>query len=139
MLNLLQADNTDFVIADRRGNGGTENAGVFRHIISFFSYTVTNLVLGIKYKDTQAGFKGFTSRCAKSLANIQTVKRFAFDMEYLYLAYLYGFNVVTMPVVYENDILSTTVHVFRDSIRTLLDVIRIRKNKRKYLSQENQP
>lgn len=137
MYDMLKTHKTDFVLADRRSEGGSENASFLRHLVSMFGFMTTKVILGIPFKDTQAGFKGFNSKCAKALAHAQKVKRFAFDMEYLYIARLYNFKIDSLPVVYKNDILSTTVHIVRDSIRTLTDVVRIRLRKKEYLAHRS--
>lgn len=137
MYDMLKTNKADFVLADRRSEGGSENASFLRHLVSMFGFMTTKIILGIPFKDTQAGFKGFNSKCAKALANAQKVKRFAFDMEYLYIARLYNFKIASLPVVYKNDILSTTVHIVRDSIRTLTDVVRIRLRKKEYLAHRS--
>ncbi len=137
MLDKLKEKDADFVFANRRSVGASENASLFRHLVSMTGFLITKVILGIPYKDTQAGFKGFNSRCAKALASAQKVKRFAFDIEYLYVSHLYGFKISSIPVVYENDVENSTVHIFRDSIKTLADVFYIRSRRRDYLSHRS--
>ncbi len=77
--------------------------------------------------DTQCGFKVFRANAAEAICARQTIERFSFDVELLYIARLQGWRVQEVPVVWRNDP-DTRVHALRDSLRMFLDVLRIRSN-----------
>ncbi len=59
---------------------------IHRRFVSFVFKTLIGVVLGIKTKDTQCGFKLFTKDTAKVLFKAMHVNRFAFDVELFFLA-----------------------------------------------------
>ena len=89
-----------------------------------FSQVTATLVTG-GFFDTQCGLKGFRGDIARELFSLCRVNRFAFDVELLYLALTYGLEIKRVPVMLESNSTSS-VRLGRDSIRTLIDVARIK-------------
>ena len=79
------------------------------------------------YQDTQCGFKGFTAEATKAVFIRQTLWRFSFDVELLFIARQLKLRIAEIPVRWRNDPCSK-VHAIRDSGRMLFDLglIRIR-------------
>jgi dolichyl-phosphate beta-glucosyltransferase len=77
--------------------------------------------------DTQCGFKAFSQKAARSIFSLQTIERFGFDVELLYIAKKRDFSILEVSVQWFDDPASK-VHVFRDSTRMLLDLFTIRFN-----------
>jgi dolichyl-phosphate beta-glucosyltransferase len=86
---------------------------------------IVQLLVFSGIKDTQCGFKGFTKESAKAIFSKAKIDGFAFDVEALYLASRLGFKVKEVPVEWYNDERST-VHPIIDSIKMLLEIIKIR-------------
>jgi len=61
---------------------------------------VTHIILGLKFKDTQCGFKAFTRRSRARNLPLQKIERWGFDPELLCLAKKFGFVVSEVPVVW---------------------------------------
>ncbi|HWX53226.1 MAG TPA: dolichyl-phosphate beta-glucosyltransferase [Verrucomicrobiae bacterium] len=80
--------------------------------------------LGLSARDTQCGFKAFTRQAANMLFPLQQIHRFGFDPEILYLAHGLGLKVAEIPVIWRHDDRST-VNLFRDGMRTGVDVLRV--------------
>jgi len=78
-----------------------------------------------RLRDTQCGFKLFTREAAREIFARQTIDRFAFDVEVLWLAERLGFRVVEVPVTWRNDP-SSRVRPLGDSLQMLADVVRLR-------------
>ncbi len=76
--------------------------------------------------DTQAGLKGVKGWLVPHL-NIMRILHFGFDVELLLLAKSYGANIESVPVRYQYFENESTVHVFRDGIRFLLDILYIKR------------
>lgn len=75
--------------------------------------------------DTQCGFKGFRAEAARRIFAAQTVDRFGFDVEVLYLARLLGYRIDEQPVVcvYHGG---SSVNRLGDVVGMLRDVFLIR-------------
>ncbi len=54
-------------------------------------------------KDTQNGFKLFTRQAAEKIFPHQTIFYWAFDVEILALAKIFGFKIREVPIVWKND------------------------------------
>ncbi|MBV9670537.1 MAG: glycosyltransferase family 2 protein [Acidobacteriales bacterium] len=84
------------------------------------------LILGLPFKDTQCGFKAFSREAVAKLFPLQRVDRWGFDPELLYIAKRQGLTTVEVGVHWANDERSK-LHPFRDALRILEDVMRVRK------------
>ena len=91
-----------------------------------FSKITATLVTG-GFFDTQCGLKGFRGDVASELFRLCRVNRFAFDVELLYLALTHGLEIKRVPVMLESNSTSS-VRLGRDSLRTLIDVARIKQH-----------
>lgn len=98
---------------------------------------IVNSQYGFKFKDTQCGFKAIKTEIAKFIAEKQIVKRFAFDVEYLYIAKLNNWSIKEIPVIWRND-RSTTVSIFKSSEQFIKDMRRIKKNKKNYFLEKRE-
>jgi glycosyltransferase involved in cell wall biosynthesis len=86
---------------------------------------IVRMVLGVKIRDTQCGFKLFRRTEAKALFGAQKTQGFAFDVEILFRARLAKYDVAEVPVTWRNDERST-VHPIRDAARMFGEVLTIR-------------
>ena len=77
--------------------------------------------------DTQCGFKAFRQKAARHIFPFQTIDRFGFDVELLFIAKKHGFSIREESVQWFDDPASK-VNVLQDSIRMLLDLFAIRFN-----------
>jgi dolichyl-phosphate beta-glucosyltransferase len=75
--------------------------------------------------DTQCGFKGFTASAARTVFAAQTIDRFGFDVEVLYLARKHGYRIDEVPVIctYHGG---SSVRRVGDVLNMLSDVFRVR-------------
>src|SRR5215470_4291342 len=60
------------------------------------------IFLGLKFKDTQCGFKAFSRRAAQAVFPLQRIERWGFDPELLFLARKSGLAVKEVPVVWSH-------------------------------------
>ena len=90
---------------------------------------INNLVLrclGIThFSDTQCGFKGFTAAACEAIFPQQTIERFSFDAELLYIAEKHGLKVEDVPVRWINSP-DSRLNPVTDSLRMVLDLLTIR-------------
>ena len=93
---------------------------------------IIRVMTGLKFRDTQCGFKLMDrARCLPLFQRMQ-VERFAFDVEFLFLCDRYGLTVAEVPVVWRNDEAST-VSILADPLNMLMDVAKVRWRFRKGL------
>ncbi|MBP6002827.1 MAG: glycosyltransferase family 2 protein [Pyrinomonadaceae bacterium] len=92
---------------------------------------VMNLVIktmsGLKFFDTQCGFKAFNMLKFGPLLERMTIDRFGFDVEFLFVAQRNGLRLAEIPVRW-NDVAGSKVNVFRDTWRMFTELSEIRRN-----------
>jgi glycosyltransferase involved in cell wall biosynthesis len=85
------------------------------------------ILTGLRFYDTQCGFKLFEARAAKETFGRQLIERWGFDVEVLFLARKLGFKTVEVPVRWSHAE-GTKVHMIRDSVRMFADLLLVRWN-----------
>jgi dolichyl-phosphate beta-glucosyltransferase len=85
---------------------------------------VLRILTGLRYRDTQCGFKVLRRAAVLPLFRAARIERFAWDVEILHLAGRAGLEVREMPVRWRNAA-DSRVHPVRDAARMLLDTLRI--------------
>ena len=88
---------------------------------------VTRAIMGLPYADTQCGFKAFTRAAALTVFQLQTIERWGFDPEILFIARKRGYRVVEVPVSWAHDE-RTRISYLRDGTRMLQDIAIVRWN-----------
>ena len=88
---------------------------------------VTRGVMGLPYADTQCGFKAFTHAAAQTVFQLQTIDRWGFDPEILFIARKRGYRIVEVPVSWAHDE-RTRMSYLRDGMRMLEDIAIVRWN-----------
>ncbi len=76
-------------------------------------------------RDTQCGFKLFTSEAAANIFSLCTIDNFSFDVEVLYLARRLGYRIAEVPVTWRHQE-GSKVRLWRDAPRMLRTLMRIR-------------
>ena len=128
---LRYTPDVDAVIGSRRLNGGGyEGYTPLRKIASVVYFGVLKTVGGFHLSDSQCGFKSFRGDLARKIFAKCETDGFAFDFEVLLLAEKLGVHIAEMPVTIINH-RASTVHVLRDSIRMMRDLLRIKKRVRR--------
>ncbi|HEV2324373.1 MAG TPA: dolichyl-phosphate beta-glucosyltransferase [Terracidiphilus sp.] len=88
---------------------------------------VTRMVMGLPYADTQCGFKSFTRAAAQTVFQLQTIERWGFDPEILFIALKRGFRIEEVPVSWAHDE-RTRLSYLKDGTRMLQDIAQVRWN-----------
>ena len=105
--------------------------GVHQSLFREYSGRIFNvfvqLITGLPFSDTQCGFKSFHREKSLPVFERQTINRFGFDPEILYIARKWGLRIREIPVRW-NHVEGTTVRFLKDSVRMFLDLARIRWN-----------
>jgi len=92
---------------------------------------VMNLIIrtmsGLKFFDTQCGFKAFNMKKFRPLLDAMTIDRFGFDVEFLFVAQYHKLRLAEIPVRW-NNVEGSKVSVFRDTRRMISELSQIRRN-----------
>jgi glycosyltransferase involved in cell wall biosynthesis len=88
----------DIVIGSKWHKDSVVEVPVVRRFLSRAFNILVKLLTGVKVSDTQTGIKAIRSGEFKKLFERMCVKRFAFDVELLVLARIYGLRIVELPV-----------------------------------------
>jgi dolichyl-phosphate beta-glucosyltransferase len=88
---------------------------------------VTRAVMGLPFADTQCGFKAFTRPSAQTVFQLQTIERWGFDPEILFIALKRGYRVTEVPVSWAHDERSR-ISYLKDGLRMLQDIAIVRWN-----------
>jgi dolichyl-phosphate beta-glucosyltransferase len=99
----------------------------FREFAGIVFNRIVRIILRLPFVDTQCGFKAFRSDKCRIIFEQQTIERFGFDPELLYLARHNGLRVAEVAVRWSHSP-ATKVNMFRDSLQMFLDVLWIRWN-----------
>jgi glycosyltransferase involved in cell wall biosynthesis len=100
---------------------------LFREFAGIVFNKIVRFILWLPFVDTQCGFKAFRMERCRILFEQQTIERFGFDPELLYLARHHGLSIVEVPVRWSHSP-ATKVSMMRDSVQMFLDVFIIRWN-----------
>jgi glycosyltransferase involved in cell wall biosynthesis len=100
---------------------------LFREFAGIVFNKIVRIILRLPFVDTQCGFKAFRRERCQILFEQQTIERFGFDPELLYLARHHGLSIKEVPVRWAHSP-ATKVSMLRDSVQMFLDVFVIRWN-----------
>ena len=123
------AGGADIAIGSRWLEKGrqTHRQPLYRQFFGRCFNAVTRAVMGLHFADTQCGFKAFTRNAAQTVFQLQTIERWGFDPEILFIALKCGFRVVEVPVSWAHDE-RTRMSYLKDGIKMLEEIATIRWN-----------
>jgi glycosyltransferase involved in cell wall biosynthesis len=99
----------------------------FREVAGMIFNGFVRLITGLRFHDTQCGFKAFVRERSRIVFEQQRIEGFGFDPEILFLAQRHGLRSAEVPVRWAHDE-ATRVRVFSDSLKMFGDLIVIRWN-----------
>jgi len=125
----IAKDNYDVVFGSRaidRSLIGTHQSS-FRENIGRGANLVQFVFTGLRFKDTQCGFKAFRREAARSVFSLQRIDGFGFDPEILFIAKKQGWRLLETPVRW-NHIEGSKLNPITAPIKALMEVSTIRWN-----------
>lgn len=125
ILRVIINNDADLVIGSRNLEPHLVRRTPFRLLASSIFNFISHLLIPIRYKDTQCGFKVFKEKAAKEIFSRTQIDRWAFDLEVLYLADKLDLKVVECPVEW-TDMAGSKVKLFKDAFLMIKDLFRIR-------------
>lgn len=123
------AGGADIAIGSRWLESGrqTHRQPLYRQIFGRCFNAVCRMVMQLPFADTQCGFKAFTRNAAQTVFQLQTIERWGFDPEILFIALKRGFRIVEVPVSWAHDE-RTRMSYLRDGVQMLKELAMIRWN-----------
>jgi dolichyl-phosphate beta-glucosyltransferase len=123
------AQGADIAIGSRwlRTELQTERQPLYRQAFGRIFNLALRILLGLRFADTQCGFKAFRRDAAQRIFPLQRIERWGFDPEILYLARRSCLRVEEVPVLWAHSE-GTRLHPLRDGLRMFAEVLRIRWN-----------
>ena len=121
------AAGADIAIGSRwlRAELQTQRQSALRQLAGRIFNGLNRIILGLRFKDTQCGFKAFTRRAAQTILPLQRIERWGFDPEILFLARKLGFRVDEVAVLWGHSG-DTRIHPLLDGARMFQEMVRIR-------------
>jgi dolichyl-phosphate beta-glucosyltransferase len=105
----------------------TERQPWYRQLYGRLFNVGLKIVLGLKYHDTQCGFKAFTHAAAHAVFTRQHIERWGFDPELLFLADKFKLRTVEVPVEWAHDHRSR-INPLRDGLNMGVEMLKVRWN-----------
>jgi len=123
------AEGADIAIGSRwlRSNLQTQRQPIYRQLFGRIFNLMLRITLGLNFRDTQCGFKAFTRRAAQIIFPLQTIERWGFDPELLYMARKFGLKVAEIPVAWAHCG-GTRINPLRDAPQMFGEMLKIRWN-----------
>jgi glycosyltransferase involved in cell wall biosynthesis len=121
------ASGADIAIGSRwlKAELQTQRQSLHRQAFGRIFNLLMRMILGLQFKDTQCGFKGFTRRAAQKILPLERIERWGFDPEILFLARKFGFRTDEIPVRWGHSG-GTRINPLMDGARMLQEMLRIR-------------
>jgi dolichyl-phosphate beta-glucosyltransferase len=123
-----QLEHFDIAVASREAPGAVRYDEPFhRHLMGRVFNTIVRLLAVPGLQDTQCGFKMFSAEATATLFPLQTMNGWGFDVEVLFAARQWGYQIVEVPIHWYYKA-NTRIHPIRDSIDMFTEVLKIRRN-----------
>lgn len=134
------AGGADIAIGSRwlESDRQTQRQPLYRQFFGRCFNALTRTIMGLRFADTQCGFKAFTRTAAQTIFPLQSIERWGFDPEILFIAIKWGFRIAEVPVSWSHDE-RTRMSYLKDGFKMLGDIAVIRWNAicRRYEKQIN--
>lgn len=123
------AEGADITIGSRwlRSELQIHRQSLHRQLFGRIFNGLNRMILGLRFKDTQCGFKAFTRKAAQAILPLQRIERWGFDPEILFLAGKFGFRVDEVAVRW-GHVGGTRINPLLDGARMFQEMVRIRWN-----------
>jgi glycosyltransferase involved in cell wall biosynthesis len=105
----------------------THRQPLYRQFFGRCFNAVTHMVMDLPFADTQCGFKAFTHEAAQAVFRLQTIERWGFDPEILFIALKLDLRVEEVAVSWAHDERSRMSYL-RDGMKMLEEIVTIRWN-----------
>lgn len=105
----------------------TERQPWYRQLYGRLFNLALRITLGLKFRDTQCGFKAFTREAAQTIFSRQRIERWGFDPELLFLANKFKLRTAEVAVEWAHDYRSK-ISPLRDGLKMGVEMLAVRWN-----------
>lgn len=128
-IDVMNEENCDIVIGSRavKESKILVHQPIYRELMGKIFNKLVKLLLMKDFNDTQCGAKLFRGNVAKKIFSLSKINGFAFDVEILYIAKLYGYKIKEVPIVWQH-FNKSKVHPLFSSIEMFRDLFKIKFN-----------
>lgn len=129
-LPLLNNDNKEQILIGTRKTTGanvTKHQPFIRENMGKVFTFLTNFILHMHQTDFTCGFKLFPIATRSKIFESSAIDRWGYDSEILFLAKIYKYRILEIPVVWENSE-ATKVDLIKDTLRSFKELLDIRVN-----------
>jgi dolichyl-phosphate beta-glucosyltransferase len=105
----------------------THRQPLYRQVFGRCFNALTRMVMNLPFADTQCGFKAFTRSAAQTVFQLQTIERWGFDPEILFIALKRGYHIQEVAVSWAHDE-RTRISYLRDGLQMLKELAIVRWN-----------
>lgn len=123
------AGGADIAIGSRwlESSRQTHRQPLYRQFFGRCFNAVTRFIMRLPFADTQCGFKAFTREAAQTVFQLQTIERWGFDPEILFIALKRDFWIIEVPVSWAHDARSRMSYL-KDGFKMLQELAIVRWN-----------
>lgn len=129
----LLAGEYDLILGSRVQNREGKKYPWYRSLMSEGFGLFVNLMLRLKEKDTQCGFKAFKKEAAREIFKRVTLTGWGFDVEMIFIAKKLGYRIGRLSVTLFHVNEGSKIHIVRDALRMMGEVLTVRRNNKKGL------
>ena len=105
----------------------TERQPLYRQFFGRCFNALTRVLMHLPFADTQCGFKAFTRSAALTVFPLQTIDRWGFDPELLFIAMWRGIHIEEVPVSWAHDT-RTRIRYVKAGLQMLRELALVRWN-----------
>ena len=105
----------------------THRQPLYRQFFGRVFNSVTRAIMRLPFADTQCGFKAFTRDAAQTVFQLQTIERWGFDPEILFIGLKRGFRIQEVGVSWAHDERSR-ISYLKDGLQMLKELAIVRWN-----------
>jgi dolichyl-phosphate beta-glucosyltransferase len=123
-------DNGIDVVIGNRNDPQSELVSVnpIRKVSGKIYSAIVRILISGGISDTQCGLKGFKDEIANFIFSRTTIDGFGFDVEVLRISQKHAFAIARIPVQMKENRANSRVHLIRDSIKMLWNLVEIIRN-----------
>ncbi len=123
----IAADTADVVLGSRALDLRLVQQPLARRLAGRLFNLLVQFLTGLRFKDTQCGFKAYRRQAIVPIFRLQRIKGFGFDAEVLYIARKWGLRVREVPVRWSHSE-GSRVRMLRDALRMVFNLVQTRWN-----------
>lgn len=120
----------DLILGNRQSAENGQKYPWYRSVMSHCFSILVDFILHLHVPDSQCGFKCFRREAAKKIFAASTLTGWGFDVELIFLAQKYGFQMGRLPVKLYHENSDSKIRIVHDTLTMIHEVRCVKKNNR---------